>query len=44
MMLRIMASDEKSMPLYWFPKDLEIGTKEYQDVFMVVVLPWMKSN
>uniref|UniRef100_A0A0K2TE37 Uncharacterized protein n=1 Tax=Lepeophtheirus salmonis TaxID=72036 RepID=A0A0K2TE37_LEPSM len=43
-MLGIMASDEKRMPSYWFPKGLKIGAKECQDVLKEVVLSCVKSK
>ncbi|QQP40723.1 Putative transposable element [Caligus rogercresseyi] len=44
MMLGVVASDGKSMPPFWFPAGLKVGTNEYLDVLKTVVKPWLDST
>ncbi|QQP40167.1 Uncharacterized protein FKW44_014133 [Caligus rogercresseyi] len=43
-MLVVVASDGKSMPPFWFPAGLKVGTNEYLDVLKTVVKPWLDST
>ncbi len=43
MMLGVITSDGQRMPLYWFPRGLKIGTKEYLDVLQTVK-PWIDAT
>uniref|UniRef100_A0A0K2TRS0 Uncharacterized protein n=1 Tax=Lepeophtheirus salmonis TaxID=72036 RepID=A0A0K2TRS0_LEPSM len=44
MMLDVVASDGKAMPLFWVPKDIKINTKEYLKVMNEVVKSWLDQT
>ncbi|QQP57757.1 Transposable element tcb2 transposase [Caligus rogercresseyi] len=41
---RVVVTDGKRMPPYWFPKGLRLGTKEYLEVMRGIVKPWMDAT
>ncbi len=44
MMLRVLRSDGKKMPPYFFPQSLNISKEVYLNVLQRVVKPWLDEN
>lgn len=44
MVLGVVTSDGKKMPLHFFPEGLKVGAQVYYKVLRYKILPWLRSN